>query len=199
MRSEMRDHVPGRPLTRLTDRFGAVLLASTTVLAAEVAIAAIACWVWAPSISWTPMTFVLLVLVVPPVVAVLGAALGALLSVVVVMPLLVTAGWLGREVSGREVWWWILVLAAATSTLPAVVAAASMEAGPTGVLLAGLGGWIASTAALTIPALVARRLLLPDRPHLSGGAMFGWLCLHGTLAVGTVGTLALLAVLAGVG
>ncbi|MFF3317434.1 hypothetical protein ACFYV5_18280 [Streptomyces sp. NPDC003035] len=72
MRSEMRDHVPERPLTRLTDRFGAVLLASTTVLAAEVAIAAIACWVWAPSISWTPMTFVLLVLVVPPVVAVLG-------------------------------------------------------------------------------------------------------------------------------
>ncbi|MFF3317435.1 hypothetical protein ACFYV5_18285 [Streptomyces sp. NPDC003035] len=125
--------------------------------------------------------------------------LGALLSVVVVMPLLVTAGWLGREVSGREVWWWIPVPAAATSTLPAVVAAASVEAGPAGVLLAGLGGWIASTAALTIPALVARRLLLPDRPHLSGGAMFGWLCLHGTLAVGTVGTLALLAVLARVG
>ncbi|MEU6577159.1 hypothetical protein [Streptomyces sp. NPDC046805] len=53
------------------------------------------------------------------------------------------------------------------------------------------------TAALTATALVARRLLLPDRPWLSGGAMFGRVALYGTLAVATAGALAGIALYAG--
>lgn len=99
-----------------------------------------------------------------------GAVLGALLSVGVVMPLLVVAGWLGRRLSGREAWWWVPALAAAGTAPPVLAAAVLVEAG----LLAGLGGWLAVTAALAATALAARRLLLPDRPRLSGGAMFGY-------------------------
>ncbi|MEU4476446.1 alpha/beta fold hydrolase, partial [Micromonospora sp. NPDC023888] len=42
------------------------------------------------------------VVVVAPFMAAAGAALGALLSVGVVMPLLAVAGWLGRRFSGRR-------------------------------------------------------------------------------------------------
>ncbi|MFE6497550.1 hypothetical protein [Streptomyces sp. NPDC057748] len=66
-------------------------------------------------------------------------------------------------------------------------------------LLAGLGGWLAVTAALAVTALVARRLLLPDRPRLSGGAMFRRVALYGTLAVVTAGTLGGIGLCAGIG
>jgi hypothetical protein len=68
-----------------------------------------------------------------------------------------------------------------------------------GGVLAGLGGWLALTAALAVPALVARRLLLPDRPRISGGTMFLRVALFGTLAVVTAATLATLALYAGIG
>ncbi|MFE3947434.1 hypothetical protein ACFXPV_37100 [Streptomyces sp. NPDC059118] len=55
------------------------------------------------------------------------------------------------------------------------------------------------TAALTATTLVARRLLLPDRPQLSGGTMFGRVALYGTLAVVTAGTLAAIGLYAGIG
>jgi hypothetical protein len=118
-----------------------------------------------------------------------------LLSVGVVMPLLVGAGWLGRRLSGREAWWWVPALAAAGTASLALAAAVLAEAG----LLAVLGGWLAVTAALAATALVARRLLLPDRPRLSGGAMFGRVVLYGTLAAVTAGTLAGIGLYAGIG
>lgn len=181
------------------DRFGAVLTASMSVLSVEAVIGAIALVMWeqtqeSPGLPYNSLG-VFFLIVMAPFVAAAGAVLGALLSVGVVMPLLVIAGWLGRRLSGRERWWWVPALAAAGTALPALAVAVLVEAG----LLAGLGAWLAVTAALAAAALVARRLLLPDRPWLSGGAMFGRVALYGTLAVVTVGTLAGIGLYTGIG
>ncbi|TWF92081.1 hypothetical protein FHX80_12400 [Streptomyces brevispora] len=100
-----------------------------------------------------------------------------------------------RPVPGREARWWVPAPAAAGTAPPILAVAVLVEAG----LLAGLGGWLAVTAALADTAVVARRLLLPDRPRISGGAMFGRVALYGTLAVVTVGTLAGIGLYAGIG
>ncbi|MEU2288592.1 hypothetical protein ABZ614_43105 [Streptomyces sp. NPDC013178] len=183
----------------MRDRFGAVLTASVSVLSVEAGIGAIALFVWvqtqeSPGLSYNPLMAFFLFLIAP-FVAAAGAALGSLLSVGVVMPLLVVAGWLGRRLSGREAWWWVPAAAAAGAAALTLAAAVFLEAG----LLAGLGWWLAVTAALVAPALVARRLLLPDRPWLSGGVMFGRVALYGTLAVVTAGTLAGIGLHAGIG
>ncbi|MEU2930659.1 hypothetical protein ABZ636_37400 [Streptomyces sp. NPDC007251] len=181
------------------DRFGAVLAASMSVLFVEAVIGAIAFVVWGqtqerPGLSYNAMSVIFLV-VMAPFGAAAGAACGARLSVGVVMPVLVVAGWLGRRLSRREAWWWVPALAA-TGTAPFALAAAMLAR--TG-LLAGLGVWLAVTAALAATVLVARRLLLVDRPWLSGGAMFGRVALHGTLAVVAAGTLAGIGLWAGIG
>ncbi|MGW2058499.1 hypothetical protein ACWCOZ_32090 [Streptomyces sp. NPDC001840] len=183
----------------MRDRFGAVLTASMSMLSVEAVIGAIALVAWeqtqeSPGLSYNTMG-VLFLIVMAPFVAAAAAVLGALLSVGVVMPLLAVAGWLGRRLSGHEAWWWVPALAAAGTAWPALAAAVRMEAG----LLAGLGGWLAVTAALAAAALVARRLLLPDRPRLSGGAMFERVALYGTLAVVTAGTLTGIGLYAGIG
>ncbi|MFJ2591189.1 hypothetical protein [Streptomyces sp. NPDC087538] len=164
-----------------------MLTASTSMLFVEAVIGTIALFVWgltqaSPDHPYNAMGLIVLA----PFVAAAEAVLCALLTVGVVMPLLVVGGWLGRRLSGREAWWWIPALAATATALPFLAAAVLGETG----LLGGLGGWLAVTAALAAPPLVARRLLLPDRPQLSGGAMFGWVALYGTLAVVTAGTLA---------
>ncbi|MFE7307173.1 hypothetical protein ACFU8A_21790 [Streptomyces sp. NPDC057546] len=176
-----------------------MLTASMSMLSVEAVIGSIALIVWgqtqeSPGLPYNAMGIIFLVLMAPFVVAA-GAAFAALLSVGVVMPLLVVAGWLGRRLSGREAWWWIPALAAAGTAPPALATTVLVEAG----LLAGLGGWLAVTAALAVTALVARRLLLPDRPRLSGGAMFRCVALYGTLAVVTVGTLGGIGLYAGIG
>ncbi|MFE7614661.1 hypothetical protein [Streptomyces sp. NPDC057496] len=183
----------------MRDRFGAVLTASMSVLFVEAVIGTIALIVWeqtreSPGLPYNALGIIFLI-VLAPFIAVAGAALGALLSVCVVMPLLVVAGWLGRRFSEREAWWWVPVLAAAGTAPPALAVSALVEAGPP----AGLGGWLAATTATAVTALVARRLLLPDRPRLSGGAMFGWVALYGTLAVVTVGALGGIGLYAGIG
>ncbi|MEU9337905.1 hypothetical protein AB0D49_32880 [Streptomyces sp. NPDC048290] len=188
-----------QPQVRVVDRFGAVLVASMSVLCVEVVIGAIALVVWgqtqeSPGLAYNTMGILVLV-VMTPFVAAAGAVLAALLSVGVVMPLLVVAGWLGRRFSGREVWWWAPALAASGTALPALIAAVFMETG----LLVCLGGWLVVTVALAVTALVARRLLLPNRPRLSGGAMFGRVALYGTFTVVTAGTLASIGLYAGIG
>jgi hypothetical protein len=197
MRSELQE--PVQMQARVQDRFGAVLTASMSVLFVEAVIGAIALFVWgqtqeSPGLPYTGMGMFFLI-VGAPFVAAAGAFLGALLSVGVVMPLLAVAGWLGRRLSGCEAWWGVPALTAAGTAPPALAVAVLVEAG----LLAGLGGWLAVTAALAVTALVARRLLLPDRPQLSGGAMFGRVALYGTLAVVTAGTLAGIGLYAGIG
>ncbi|MEU5718104.1 hypothetical protein AB0G71_20375 [Streptomyces sp. NPDC020403] len=197
MRSEMQE--PVQTQARVMDRFGAVLTASMSVLFVEAVIGAIALFVWgrtqeSPGLPYNAIGVIFLI-VMAPFVAAAGAALGALLSVGVVMPLLAATGWLGRRLSGREAWWWVPALAAAGTAPPALAAAVLVQAG----LPAGLGGWLALTAVLAVNALVARRLLLPDRPRLSGGAMFGRVALYGTLAVVTAGTLAGIGLYSGLG
>lgn len=185
MRSEMQD--PGQTQARVRDRFGAVLTASLSMLFVEAVIGTIALFVRGLTQVSTGQPYNAMGLIVmAPFVAAAEAVLCALLTVGVVMPLLVVAGWLGRRLSGREAWWWIPALAAAATALLFLAAVALGETG----LLAGLGGWLAVTAALAAPTLVTRRLLLPDHPQLSGGAMFGRVALYETLAVVTVGTLA---------
>ncbi|QXE35594.1 hypothetical protein KQY30_16340 [Streptomyces sp. GMY02] len=183
----------------MRDRFGAVLTASMSVLSVEAVIGAMALVAWeqtqeTPGLPYNSMG-VFFLIVMAPFVAAAAAVVGALLSVGVVMPLLAAAGWLGRRLSGHEAWWWVPALAAAGTASPALAVAVLVEAG----LLAGLGGWLAVTTALAAAALVARRLLLPDRPRLSGGAMFGRVVLYGTLAVVTAGTLVGIGLYAGIG
>ncbi|WP_432043642.1 hypothetical protein [Streptomyces cadmiisoli] len=187
------------PQARVRDRFGAVLTASMSVLAVETAIGAIVYFVWrqtleSPGFLYDPLGVILLILI-SPFKAVAGAVLAAMLSIGVVMPLLVVAGWLGRRFSRREAWWWVPALAAAGSAPSAVATAVIVDADA----LMGCGGWLVVTAALAAPALVARRLLLPDRPPLSGGVMFGRVAQYGTLAVATAGVLAGIGLYAGIG
>lgn len=146
-----------------------------------------------PGLSYNALG-VLFLIVFAPFVAAVGAALGALVSLCGVIPLLVTAGSLGRARSGREAWGWVPVVAAAGTGLPALVTTVLLDADP----LTGAGGWIAVTSALVPPALVARRLLLPHRRRLSGRAMFGRVALHGTLAVVAACGLAVVGFLAGI-
>ncbi|TXS70358.1 hypothetical protein EAO76_22660 [Streptomyces sp. sk2.1] len=195
----VQTQVSVRTQARVRDRFGAVLTASMSVLFVEAVIGTIALIVWeqtreSPGLPYNALGIIFLI-VLAPFIAAAGAALGALLSVGVVMPLLVVAGWLGRRFPGREAWWWVPVLAAAGTAPPTLAVSALVETGP----LAGPGGWLAATAAVAVTALVARRLLLPDRPWLSGGAMFGWVTLYGTLAVVTVGALGVIGLYAGIG
>ncbi|MCX5521291.1 hypothetical protein OG342_00005 [Streptomyces bobili] len=197
MRSKWQESV--QPSADVGDRFGVVLTASMSVLSVEAVIGAIALFVWGQTqesggLAYSPLGIILLILAAPFIVAA-GAVLAALLSIGVVMPLLVTAGWCGRRFGGRETWWWVPVLAAAGSATAALATAVLVKA----QALAGLGGWLAVTAALAATALVARRLLLPDRPHLSGGAMFGRVATYGTLAVAAAGSLAVISLYAKIG
>ncbi|MEL5955158.1 hypothetical protein AADR41_10310 [Streptomyces sp. CLV115] len=179
----------------MRDRFGAVLATSMSMLLVEAAIGTVVLVVWelihaSPDHPYNAAGALVLIVVTP----LWAAAPCALLTVGVVMPLLVVAGRLGRRVSGREAWWWVPALAAAATALPFLAAVVLEETG----LPAGVGGWLAVTAALAATTLVARRLLLPDRPQLSGGTMFGLVTVYGTLAVVTAGTLAVIGLYFGI-
>ncbi|GGY08291.1 hypothetical protein [Streptomyces tanashiensis] len=197
MRSEMQVTVQGQ--ARARDRLDAVLTASVSVLFVEAVIGVIAGYVWeqtqeAPALPYNAMGLAVMV-IAAPFLAAAGAAVCALVTLGVVMPLLAAAAWLGRTLSGREVWWWVPAVAATATAPPALAVAILTEVGP----LECLGGWFVVTTALTTPALVARRLLLPGRPQLSVGAMFGRVALYGTLAVVTAFALAGVAMFAGIG
>ncbi|MFF7444458.1 hypothetical protein [Streptomyces sp. NPDC008122] len=172
-----------------------MLTVSASVLFVEAAIGMIANFVWEQTRESPPLPYNALMVVAVPFLAAAGAVLGALVTVGVIMPLLAAAAWLGRTFSGREVWWWVPAVMA-TATAPPVLAGAILsEAG----LLAAFGGWLTVTTVLAIPALVARRLLLPNRPPLSGRTMSGRIALYGTLAAVTASALAGVALYAGIG
>ncbi|MEU9704074.1 hypothetical protein [Streptomyces sp. NPDC047981] len=187
----------------MSDRFGAAFTASFSVLFFEAVIGAIVFFVWmetqeVPALGYN--LFNILFLFVMGLVAVAAGAVGAaLLSAGVVIPLVAVAGWLGRKVSGRDVWWWIPLLAAVGGTLPGLVFASMVPAGFPANVESGLIGWFIGAAALGVPALVVRRLVLPDRPRVSGIAMFGRVALYGTLGVVVTGAFAGAALYAGIG
>ncbi|MFI6897115.1 hypothetical protein ACIBM4_23710 [Streptomyces sp. NPDC050256] len=183
----------GRAQARVRDRFGAVLTASMSVLFVETVIGWIALFMWGqvqenPGLAYNALGLLLLIVLVP-----VGAVVGALVSVGVVMPLLTVAGWLGRRLSGREAWWWVPALTAVGAAL--LFLAVGVEADP----WAGAVGWLLLAMTLTPAALTARRLLLPDRRHLTGAAMFGRVAMYGTLAVIATCTLCGIALAAGIG
>ncbi|WOX23775.1 hypothetical protein [Streptomyces solicathayae] len=186
MRSEMR-------LIRARERYGALLTASITVLILEAVLGGIALTVWtwtqvSPDLPYNAMNYVFWA-VMAVVLAVVGVVAIAVASVGLVIPLAQVAGWLGRA------WWWIPVVAASVSLAPVFGWALAHHAGFRGAL----GMWLAAAAGWAVPALVVRRLLLPDRPRIGGGAMFGWLALYGTLAVVTAVALAGIGRWAGIG
>ncbi|MEU1350238.1 hypothetical protein ACFYPA_33150 [Streptomyces sp. NPDC005775] len=190
---------PVQARARVRDRFGAVLATSVSVLFVEAAIGAIALVVWgqtqeSPRLAPNSLGTIFLILLAP-VMAAVGAVVGTLLSVGVVMPLLTAAGWLGRGLSGREAWWWVPVVTATGAAPPVLTGTVLAGSGP----LAGLGGWLMVTAVLVPPALVARRLLSADRRRLTGAAMFWRVVMYGTLAVIAACTLAVSALAAGIG
>ncbi|WP_418957628.1 hypothetical protein [Streptomyces tritici] len=184
---------------RVRDRFGAVLLASMSVLFVEAVIGWVGLLVWGQtreSPGGLPFGalggFVLLIMA--PFVAFAGAILAALFSVVAVMPLMVVADWVARGVTGRPAWWPVPALAAGCGVLPGVIAGVLVES-----VGAALVWWFVTLAVLAGPALVARRLVHPDRPWISGRRIFGWVALYGTLAVVGAFALAGVALWAGIG
>ncbi|WP_328943218.1 hypothetical protein OG259_18200 [Streptomyces sp. NBC_00250] len=195
MRSEMQGRAGEQAQVPVRDRIGEVLAASLSVQFVESVIGVIALFVWqatqeGPSAPINPMGVFLLIFLAP-----FGAAFAALLTYALVIPLLTGAARLGRRFSGREAGWWVPALAAAGTAPAALAVTVLAEAGP----VAGLCGWVTAAVALAVPALAARRVLLPHRPRLSVRAVFGWVALYGTLAAVTAFTLAGIALYAGIG
>lgn len=174
---------PAQGQARVRQRFGAVLVASTTVLVAEAPVWAVTLFTMG-QIQENPGTgnYGLLLFAAVPL-ALVGLVLAVLCSLGAVMPILAADGWFGRRFGGRAAWRRVPALAALGTAPPAIAA------GVHGGLQAGAGVWVAGTVSLAAPALVARRLLLPGRPYLTGGAMFGRIALYGTLTVTAAGVL----------
>ncbi|MFE6771914.1 hypothetical protein ACFVFD_23365 [Streptomyces fimicarius] len=135
--------------------YGLSLLLSILVLHLEAAIMLVASIVYGVT-QESPNTgvggsamFVLLL----PVLAVFTTSAAAVLSLALVLPTAWLSDVLGRRFGGREAWWWVPVVAAAVSLLVVgAVVALSGGAGPVAVTT----GWLLTTAALTVPALLWR-------------------------------------------
>lgn len=136
--------------------YGLSLLLSILVLHLEAAIALVVSIVYGVT-QESPNTgvggsamFVLLL----PVIAVFTTVAAAVLSLTLVLPTAWLSDVLGRRFGGREVWWWVPAVAAAVSLLVVgvVVVLSGGGAGPVAVTT----GWLLTTAALTVPALLWR-------------------------------------------
>lgn len=84
-----------------------------------------------------------------PVVVGLVALPGAVLSVLLVLPTLSLAGWVGRRSTGRDAWWWILPVAVAVTA----GLAAGLWAVFGGRFTTALRLWLFAAAALICGAL----------------------------------------------
>ncbi|MFH9265994.1 hypothetical protein ACH4KN_17310 [Streptomyces sp. NPDC017546] len=136
--------------------YGLSLLLSTAVLLVEAVLALVVSvlhgltqqsWAMTPT-GGSPLSVVLL-----PFLALFAATAAAALSVAVVLPIASLSDVLGRRFGGREAWWWVPPVAAAVSLL--LVGATTVVAGGTDP--AGFArGWLLTTVALAVPALVCR-------------------------------------------
>lgn len=199
MCSEIWPEREGWRHARVEERYDDLLAIATAVLLVEGVIGLIGYFVWqetleTPVRAYSAMGLVLLA-VAAPFVLVAGVVALVALSGVLVLPLMVGAAWFGRRFSGREVWWWVPVTAGAVGGVAVLAGALRWGVGP----WTALAGWAAVTVGLAVPALVARRMVLPGRPPLSARAMLGRVALGGTLAVVTAWAAAGAALHAGIG
>ncbi|MFG2111353.1 hypothetical protein ACGFRB_01700 [Streptomyces sp. NPDC048718] len=178
---------PTQTWARVHERAGAIFSASMLVLLSETVTGGIGLVMWSLTqespvppftASFLGWVFLVLLMVFAAVIVPLG---NVVLSAGVVPLVVVLAGWAGRRFGGREAWYWVPMVAAVV-LLPVPGALSALGTG----VLAALVIWLVGTAGIAIAALVARRLLLPGRPHLTGGVMFLRVGLWGTLAVVTV-------------
>ncbi|MER8236168.1 hypothetical protein [Streptomyces sp. NPDC094049] len=188
----------GQAQLRVRDRLDEVVAACVAVLLAEAVIGLIVNYVWgqtaeSPALPMNSMGLFMLVVGSPFLVAG-GAMLATAVAATVVVPVICVAAWLGRVVSGREVWWWVPAAAAILAVGPGVAVTVLTDGG----VLAGFVTWVAGTAALAAPALTARRLLLPARRRPSLRTVLGSVGVYGTLAVVTAFTLAGIALHSGI-
>ncbi|MFE1345854.1 hypothetical protein [Streptomyces sp. NPDC058757] len=188
MRSEKVAGVAGGRHARVRERVDHVLMTSTAVLLVEAVVGVLAHHVWRESLETTgrtqSATGLLLLVVAAPFLSVAAALVALVLSATAVAPVLAGAGWLGRRCSGREAWWWVPVTAGGVTAVATATVVTGRAPGDSGFVTA-LAVWGAGTTALTVPALLARLLLLPGRPRLSDRTVAGRLALGGTLAVVT--------------
>lgn len=135
--------------------WGLSLLLSMLVLLLEAAIALVVSVYYgftqeSPNAGGGSSVLLLLAL---PVISMFATLVAGLLSVVLVLPTVCLSGVLGRRFGGQEAWWWTPVVAGAVSL--AVVGVAVALAGGSGAVAFAVG-WVLTTAALTVPALLWR-------------------------------------------
>ncbi|MEU8539523.1 hypothetical protein AB0C52_05895 [Streptomyces sp. NPDC048717] len=151
------------------------------VLLAETVIGGVVLLVWSQT-EESPVPFLsgfnALTFGVLPIGGGIAAVFQLAVAAFVVVPLVALAGWAGRRLGARESWYWVPLTVAACCLPPVVGGLPALGTG----LFTALVTWLVTTVALTIPALAARRMQLPDRPHLSVGVMIRRVALYGTLA-----------------
>lgn len=135
--------------------YGLSLLLSTVILLLEAVLALVVSvlhgltrqsWAMTPT-GGSPLSVVLL-----PFLALFAATAAAALSVAFVLPTASLSDALGRRFGGRETWWVPAVAAAVSLVLLGVTTTVTGSMEPAGFA----GGWLLTTVALTVPALVCR-------------------------------------------
>ncbi|MFD6425996.1 hypothetical protein [Streptomyces sp. NPDC060198] len=109
-----------------------------------------------------------------------GALVGAVVSLLLVLPAVRLSEALGRRFTGREAWWWVPVVFAAGLVPPGALAVLTGVLGP----FEAVWMWCAATALLSVAALFTR---------VARRGLFGRILLRGTLAVLSMGVLGLMA------
>ncbi|MCX5399724.1 hypothetical protein [Streptomyces sp. NBC_00102] len=115
-----------------------------------------------------------------PFLAIPGALLGAVLSLLLVIPTVRLSEALGRRFTGREIWWWVPAVAAAGLAPLGLLAALTGFLGP----IDAVSAWCAATVLLSVAALFTR---------IARKGLFGSVLLWGTLAVLGTGVLGVMA------
>ncbi|WP_189553876.1 hypothetical protein [Streptomyces lavendofoliae] len=164
-------------------RYGGALLLSLGTLLAVGIIACPALVVG--SVTQEPLAAVghpALALITLPFLAVGGALLACVASVVLVLPTIGLAGCIGRCVGGRDAWWWTPPTAIAMSSVP-VLGIATLVGGDTFTVMRV---WLATSALITVVSLIARPVAVRGTTLSLGravGRLAGWSTAAVTVAV----------------